>query len=98
MDFSGVTGTSLLSVSFAVATFIIVCCASMSACVTSYFAYNFIVEPSPVTSSFSISVTGVVYSLSKYNVRFCVPFDVVNTSVTGIFVNVTFPVFVTVIV
>ena len=70
----------------------------MSACVTSYFAYNFIVEPSPVTSNLSISVTGVVYFSSKYNVRFCVPFDVVNTSVTGISVNVTFPVFSTVIV
>ena len=94
-DFSGVTGTGLLGVVPAVATFVIACCASMSACVTSYFAYN--VTSSPTFSS-AIFVTGVVYSLSKYTVRFCVSFDVVNSSATFISVNVTFPVFFTLIV
>ena len=74
---------------------LIVACASISPCVTVYFAYNSTVSPTP---KLSISVISVVYSLSEYTVKLNVPFDVVIVSTTGIFSNVTFPVFFTVIV
>ena len=94
-DFSGVTGTGLLGVVPAVATFVIVFCASISACVTSYFAYN--VTSSP-TSSFAISVTSFLYSASEYISNVSSPAANVILSVTDTFVNVTFPVFFTLIV
>ena len=78
---------------------------STSSCVIVYFAYNVTLDvfPSPITCNSSISVTAFVHSASEYtgNVTFIsfpslsVP---TNVSDTGTSYNVTFPVFVTVIV
>ena len=99
---SGVVSSGSLGVgssspgTVAYAMLLIVVCVSISSCVTVYFVYSVAVSPTP---KLSISVTSIVQSTSEYTGKLIgSSSDVVIVSVTGMFSNVTFPVFVTVIV